>query len=205
MKNKKGILFEKKNYDITSFTGIVSGTAKIKETHVHGSTNSNTSSSISSFTTDHHEFFLTGESGAEKSFHLVDFDFPMREGQKITMFWVIPEGLERGPYFISYNHNTDEQYSIKPVDIRQYFSWPKIKRRILYSILVVILTLYYGSVWSSDTEVFFVAFPHYVFAFAFSGLVVSIISGIGSFLSKRKAKRFLNSAQIMSIIENIKH
>ena len=62
--------------------------------------------------------------GKERAFKMVNFDFPCREGQTMTVIWVIPEGAEEGPYVEVHNHNTGERHVIEPKRISYLFKKP---------------------------------------------------------------------------------
>jgi hypothetical protein len=80
---------------------------------------------VSSTTVDHHEFFLADASGQERSFKMIDFDFPCREGQTLTVVWAIPEGTDFGPFVAVRNHNTGEHHVIDAKKITWAFKTPK--------------------------------------------------------------------------------
>jgi hypothetical protein len=52
--------------------------------------------------------FLVDSAGQERAFKLTNFDFPVREGQTLTVMWAIPEGADEGPFVAVRNHNTNE-------------------------------------------------------------------------------------------------
>lgn len=109
------------------FTGKVTSSNKQKETRIHsqqGGTVNNPTVHVSSSTVDHHEFFLIDAAGQERAFKMVDFDFPCREGQTLTVVWVIPEGVQEGPYLEVHNHNTGERHVIEPKRISYIFKKP---------------------------------------------------------------------------------
>jgi hypothetical protein len=109
------------------FTGKVISTKKDKETVISsraGGTQANPTTHVSSTTVDHHEFFLANAEGKEKSFKVTDFDFPLREGQTLSMVWAIPDGSERGPYIHARNHSTDDVHQVHPNQIADRFKKP---------------------------------------------------------------------------------
>jgi hypothetical protein len=106
------------------FTGKVLSSQKQKETQISSQsygTQGNSQVHVSSSTVDHHEFFLADESGKEESFKMVDFDFPCRQGQTLSVVWAVPEGAGRGPFIHVRNHNTDETHQIEPNYIADNF------------------------------------------------------------------------------------
>lgn len=109
------------------FTGKVLSSKKQKETQVSSQsygTQNNPQVHVSSTTVDHHEMFLVDDKGKEESFQMVDFDFPCREGQTLTVVWAVPEGAGRGPFIHVRNHNTEESSQIAPNSIADIFRKP---------------------------------------------------------------------------------
>ena len=109
------------------FTGRVLSSQKQKETQVHSQsygTQHNPQVSVSSTTVDHHEFFLADSAGKERAFKMVDFDFPCREGNTLSVVWVIPEAKTDGPYIEVHNHSTGERHLIEPKRIATWFRKP---------------------------------------------------------------------------------
>ena len=121
------VLVDGKRYQMHYFTGRVLSSQKQKETQVSSrtvGTQGNAQTHVSSTTVDHHEFFLVDESGKERSFKMVDFDFPCREGQTLSVVWAIAEDSERGPYLQVRNHSTDDVHQIHPNQIADWFKKP---------------------------------------------------------------------------------
>jgi hypothetical protein len=87
-------------------------------------TGNNRQTAVSSTTVDHHEIFLATTEGDEQSVQLTDFDFPLREGQTLSLVWAIPEGSERGPYIHARNHNTNETHQVFRNNIADRFKKP---------------------------------------------------------------------------------
>lgn len=113
--------------NLNYFTGRVLSTKKDKETRISShtvGTNQNPQTHVTSTTVDHHEFFLADKDGKERSFHLVDLDFPCREGQTVSVVWMIPEGKDSGPYIHVRNHNSNEYVQIHPHSIADNFKKP---------------------------------------------------------------------------------
>jgi hypothetical protein len=97
------------------FTGKVLSSQKAKETQISSGSQYNAGSgqtvaTVSSRTVDHHEFFLADSAGAERAFKTVDFDFPCRQGQTMSVMWSIAEGKNEGPFLAVRNHNTGERH-----------------------------------------------------------------------------------------------
>jgi hypothetical protein len=94
------------------FTGKVLSSQKQKETRVSSQnygTGNQAQVHVSSTTVDHHEFFMVDSAGKERSFKTVNFDFPCREGNTLTVVWAIAEGKNEGPFLEVYNHSTGER------------------------------------------------------------------------------------------------
>ncbi len=109
------------------FTGKVLSSQKQKETQISSQsygTQGNSQVHVSSSTVDHHEFFLADESGKEESFKMIDFDFPCRQGQTMSVVWGVPEGAGSGPFLHVRNHNTEESHQINPNYIATTFRKP---------------------------------------------------------------------------------
>ena len=67
---------------------------------------------------------MVDANGKERSVQLQDFDFPLREGNTLSLVWVIKEGEERGPYVHARNHSTDEVTQIYENNIADAFRRP---------------------------------------------------------------------------------
>ena len=133
-----------KKVTLYSFTGKVTSTQKSKEQVISSQTmgtGNNRQTAVTSTTIEHHEFFLADANGKEKSVQLVDFDFPLREGQTLSMVWGIPEDTDRGPYILARNHSTDEVSKIHPNNIASYFKkpWWMVAAG---SVILIVLTMY---------------------------------------------------------------
>lgn len=116
-----------KKCNLHYFTGKVISTKKDKETQISSQsygTQGNPQVHVSSTTVDHHEFFLRDEDGKERSFQLVNLDFPCREEQTVSVIWTIPEGEDFGPYIHVRNHNTVEYHQIHQNEIAYIYKKP---------------------------------------------------------------------------------
>lgn len=105
-------------------TGVVTATRKQKETQIHSSTQfhgNQAVTSTSSSTVDHHELFLRDASGREGAYNLIDLDIPVREGNTVTVVWVMPENAKSGPYVEVLNHNTGDRNQIEPKRLLTWF------------------------------------------------------------------------------------
>jgi hypothetical protein len=107
------------------FTGKVLSSNKQKETRVHSQTvgaGNTAQTHVGSTTVDHHEFFMVDASGKERSFKTVNFDFPCREGNTLTVVWAIAEGKNEGPFLEVHNHNTGERHVNSVNQIASWFA-----------------------------------------------------------------------------------
>ena len=138
------VMVDGKQVTLYHFTGKVTSTKKDREqvisSHTVG-TGNNRQTQVSSTTVEHHEFFLADANGKEKSVQLVNFDFPLREGQTLSIVWAMPEDSERGPYIHARNHSTDEVSQIHPNNIADYF------RKPWWMILAVAAGLIVATAW----------------------------------------------------------
>ena len=156
------VLVDGKRHQIYYFTGKVLSSQKQKETRVHSQsvgTQGNPQVSVSSTTVDHHEFFLADATGTERSFKMVDFDFPCREGQMLTVVWAIQEGAQEGPFIEVHNHNTG---STHVNDFKQVALWLKKPGWMIWGsalggmVLLWILTFYFtGLLWVIAPPLYF--------------------------------------------------
>lgn len=116
-------------------TGVVTATRKQKETQIHSSTQyhgNQAVTSTSSSTVDHHELFLRDASGNESAYNLVDLDVPVREGNTVTVVWVMPENAKSGPYVQVINHNTGDSNQIEPKRLLAWF----FKKKLMWMITI---------------------------------------------------------------------
>ena len=128
------------------FTGKVTSSQKQKETQISSGSQYNagtgqTVATVSSRTVDHHEFFLADSAGAEKAFKTVNFDFPCRQGQTMSVMWTIAEGKSEGPFLAVRNHNTGERHDASQASVASWmeepYSWAVIG--IAAAIIIVLL------------------------------------------------------------------
>lgn len=112
------VVVDGKRVTIHYQTGRVTATRKQKETQIRSTTqyhaNQQAVSSTSSTTVDHHELFIVDSTGREHAFNIVDMDFPVREGNTVSVVWIIPEGAERGPFVQVMNHSTGDSTYVAP-------------------------------------------------------------------------------------------
>jgi hypothetical protein len=117
-----------RNCQMYYFTGKVLASTKQKETQISSNTqynhNNQAVTSVSSRTVDHHEFFLADNAGKERAFKTVDFDFPCREGQTISVVWTIAEGKSEGPFLAVRNHNTGERHDASQASVAAWMEEP---------------------------------------------------------------------------------
>jgi hypothetical protein len=125
------VVVDGKRVTIHYQTGRVTATRKQKETQIssnvqyHGN---QAVTSTSSSTVDHHELFIVDSTGKEHAFNIVNMDFPVREGNTVSVVWIIPEGAQRGPFVQVLNHSTgDSTYvatkSLVPLFFKKAMMW----------------------------------------------------------------------------------
>lgn len=115
---------DKKRVVINYHTGVVTATRKQKETQIHSNTQyqgNQAVTSTSSSTVDHHELFIVDSSGRERAFNLIDMDIAVREGNTVTVVWVVPTDAEVGPHIQVYNHNTADSTRVEPSRLLSWF------------------------------------------------------------------------------------
>jgi hypothetical protein len=122
MKQLVDVDYKNELFKIIYFTGMVTDSQKSRDSHVYGRIDTSeysgrTFGNISSYITSNHDFFLIDDLGSEMSFRLRNFDFPLRMGQNLTVFWVVPEGEKEGTYYAAFNHNTKEWHSISDIGL----------------------------------------------------------------------------------------
>src|SRR6185369_12487467 len=110
-------------------TGKVLSSKKQKETQISSGSQYNagtgqTVATVSSRTVDHHEFFLADSAGTERAFKTVNFDFPCREGQTMSVMWTIAEGKNEGPFLAVRNHNTGERHDATQASVAAWMEEP---------------------------------------------------------------------------------
>lgn len=151
-----------RRFQLCHFTGRVTATRKQKEMKVKGSGGGSSgygayqttsAVSITSQTIDHHELFLLNQAGEERSFHIVDFDFPCREGQTLSVVWIVPEGATEGPVVQVRNHNARETYF---ADRRHILPLARIPLRLMSFVkLAGMLVLLWMGTAVADGSLFF--------------------------------------------------
>jgi hypothetical protein len=52
---------------------------------------------------------------------MVDMDIAVREGNTVSVIWVVPEGFEAGPHVQVYNHNTGDTTTVNPIRALRWF------------------------------------------------------------------------------------
>jgi len=123
------VVVDGKRTKLNFHTGIVTATRKQKETQISSSTqfhNNQAYTSTSSSTVDHHELFIVDSSGRERAFQMIDMDLAVREGNTVTVVWVVPEDSEVGPHILVQNHNTGDRTVVEPKRILSWFMKPKL-------------------------------------------------------------------------------
>ena len=107
--------------DLHKFTGEVVDEKKWSTTQVSGGgggynvgLGQNNPVTISSVSTTHDQFFLKNDSGQEMAVELANAELALRKGHRVTVFWGILQGQERGSYVAIYNHTTNNLTKIDP-------------------------------------------------------------------------------------------
>jgi hypothetical protein len=115
---------DQKRVVIHYHTGVVTSTRKQKETQIHSSTQyqgNQAVTSTSSSTVDHHELFIVDSAGRERAFNMIDMDLAVREGNTVTVVWVVPTDVEVGPHVKVFNHNTGDSTQVEPKRLLMWF------------------------------------------------------------------------------------
>ena len=99
--------------DLHQFSGEVVEEKKWATTQVSGGgggynvgSGRNNPVTITSVSRTHDQFFLKSDSGQEMAVETTDAGLALRKGHRVTVFWGILQGQERGPYVAIYNHTT---------------------------------------------------------------------------------------------------
>ena len=99
--------------DLHRFSGEVVEEKKWATTQVSGGgggynvgSGQNNPVTISSVSRTHDQFFLKSDTGQEMAVETTDAGLALRKGHRVTVFWGILQGQERGPYVAIYNHTT---------------------------------------------------------------------------------------------------
>jgi hypothetical protein len=129
------------------FTGKVMSSQKQKETQISSGSQYNagtgqTVATVSSRTVDHHEFFLADSAGTERAFKTVNFDFPCRQGQTMSVMWTIAEGKTEGPFLAVRNHNTGERHDASQASVAAWMEEPYSWGVIGIAAAIIIVLLY---------------------------------------------------------------
>jgi hypothetical protein len=96
------------------FTGEIVEEKKWATTHVSGGgggynvgSGHNNPVSITSVSQTHDQFFLKNASGQELAVETTNAGLALRKEHRVTAFWGILQGQERGPFIAFYNHTTN--------------------------------------------------------------------------------------------------
>jgi hypothetical protein len=132
-----------RRYAIHTFTGYASDVGKRGDSYTSGSTNSTTTTTADSRTTSvtnsigttvvvTDRFFLTNGEGRVQSFEGTNFEAQVGNGHLVSLAWVIRGRKKSGPYFLIYNHATDEVFfNDKAIRKAVTFPYPAIYIAIL--------------------------------------------------------------------------
>jgi hypothetical protein len=115
------VLVDGKRTKIHYHTGLVTVTRKQRE----GQLPSGAAGSPSASTADHHELHIVDDAGRERVFNMIDMDIGVREGNRVTVVWVVPEDVQAGPHIAIYNHDTRDRTGVTPERIAAWFMQPK--------------------------------------------------------------------------------
>jgi len=104
-------------YDVSAFKGEVIATRKTNSTSVHGRGGGTAGGlpgyqkdiEVSSTTTHYHEIAMRAEDGTEIDFELVNWDFPLRVGEILTMVQAA-RPMNNSFFFAAVKHNTKDVY-----------------------------------------------------------------------------------------------
>jgi hypothetical protein len=130
-----------RRYGIHAFTGYASDVGKRGDSYTKGSITATTTSDSSSASmtssidttvvvTD--SFFLTDSEGRVQSFEGTNFEARVGNGHLVSLAWVIRGRKRSGPYFLIYNHATDEIFfNNKAIRKAVTFPYPAIYIAIL--------------------------------------------------------------------------
>lgn len=135
------VIVDGKRTKIHYHTGVVTATRKQKETQISSSTQfhgNQAYTSTNSSTVDHHELFVVDSSGRERAFQMVDMDLAVREGNTVTVIWVVPEDVESGPHILVQNHNTGDRTVVETKRLLPWFMKPKKVIWGLTAVLVIV-------------------------------------------------------------------
>jgi hypothetical protein len=100
--------------DLYNFHGEVGEEKKWATTQVSGggsttqATGYASNAPISSTTTTYDQFFVRSDDGQELAVETTNAGLALRKGHRVTVFWGIIKGNERGPYVAIYNHTTGD-------------------------------------------------------------------------------------------------
>ena len=107
--------------DLHKFFGEVVDEKKWSTTQVSGGgggynvgSGHNNPVTISSVTQTHDQFFLKSDDGHELAVEMTDAGLALRKGHRVTVFWGILQGQERGPYIAIYNQTTNDVTKMEP-------------------------------------------------------------------------------------------
>lgn len=130
-----------RRYAIHTFTGHASDVGKRGDSYTRGSTSSTTTtdphsmsvtSSIDTTVVVTDRFFLTNGQGQVQSFEGTNFEARVGNGHLVSLAWVIRGRKKSGPYFLIYNHATDEIFfNDKAIRKAMTFPYPTIYIAIL--------------------------------------------------------------------------
>ncbi len=137
-----------KTIEYSTVTGTVTSSKKFSETNVSVSGGGASVSGFGRFTSVttnpvyvsddsyiNHEIWLTTDDGKEKSVKICGSDIPLREGQKITLIYLVNKGVSNSVLCVLINHNNRQYYktisnasacvALRLCDYQKYIDYPK--------------------------------------------------------------------------------
>jgi ankyrin repeat protein len=216
MAHSEEMKYSGKKYHIQYYTGRVIGSKKFRDNRVFGYNDTTSSGhvfgSINTRIVVHTEFFLVDNSGNEKNFHLVDFDFPIRDEQLFTVFWVVLDGQDSGIIFMVYDHNTQEKYFSPSGRLSEIFqinivNLLVVNIGIFFVLMLKIAYMFPSSVGPDVNGVIhgpggFEYFAGGFCSFLLTMFILGFMLVFAKISSNKKAKNFLGSSELKKIINN---
>ncbi len=135
--------------DLYNFHGEVVEEKKWSTTQISGggsttqATGYASNAPITSATTTHDQFFVRSDDGQEMAVETTNSGLALRKGHRVTVFWGIVKGNERGPFVAILNHTTGD---LTKMDSAIYnLAVPGASTPFLIGIVVGVFTIcFYG-------------------------------------------------------------
>lgn len=180
-----------REYELYSFTGIVTGMGKVFLIYRFGQNSRSHFSekgkwlppvSVETTTNAFNHIFLTADDNNRRSINMNDFDIACREGHELTAIWAVKKGEHHGPYVVILNNTTKQaffSYSIiiKMFDIpfflyvliipgsylAGYLFFQQIAAACLVTLPAILLTWFIGwKISTASAKKFIASFSHNV-------------------------------------------